>query len=127
MLRHRQEDRLSPRQVALATKTKQQQALTASCPLAADKGLHLALIAGAVYDQKLGKWMQHKQLISHPDPKIRKLWAGGNEKVFGRLCQGYDETKGKDVLKFIQEDEVPAHKPVTYPRFTAAYRPKKAS
>ena len=70
--------------------------------------------------------MRHKDLINHPDPETRKLWTGGGEKEFGRLCQGYNETKGKDVLRFIHKHEVPSHKPVTYPRFTAAYRPEKA-
>ena len=90
MLKHLQEALLSLKQVALAAKTKRQRALTAGCALAANKGLYAALIAGAVYDQKLGKWMRHKQLINHPDPEIRKLWMGGNEKEFGRLCQGYN-------------------------------------
>ena len=97
MLRHHQEPQLNPKQVALAAKTKRQRALTAGCALAANKSLHSALVAGAVYDQKLGKWMRHKQLINHPYPDIRKLWVGGNEKKFGRLCQGYNDTKGKDV------------------------------
>ena len=39
---------------------------------------------------------------------------------------GYNETKGKDVLRLIRKDKVPAYKPVTYPRFTVAYRPEKA-
>ena len=70
MLRHRQEARLSPRQVALSATVKQHRALLAAGALAANKSLHAALIAGAVYDQKLGKWMRHKQLINHPDPEI---------------------------------------------------------
>ena len=40
-------------------------------------------MAGAVYDQTLEKWMRNKQLINHPDPKIRALWNGGNEKEYG--------------------------------------------
>ena len=116
MLRHCQEALLSPKQVALAAKTKIQRTLTGGCELAAYKGLHAALVVGTVYDQNLGKLMRHKQLINHPDSEIRKQWVGGNEKE-----QGY-----KDVLRFIPEHEVPVHKPVTYPRFTAAYRPEKA-
>ena len=101
MLKHLQEDRLSPKQVELSATHKRRQALTASCALAANESLYSALIAGAVYDQKLEKWMRHKDLINHPDPETRKLWPGGGEKEFGSLCQGYNETKGKDVLRFI--------------------------
>ena len=82
MLRHHQEAQLSPKQVALAAATKRQSALTAACALAANKSLHAALVVGAVYDQKLGRWMRHKQLINHPDPEIRKLWVDDNEKEF---------------------------------------------
>ena len=98
---------------------------TAACALAANRSLHAALVAGAVYDQTLEKWMRHKQLINHPDPKIRALWNGGNEKEYGRLFQGFNTTKGKDVLHFIHKHEVPTDKTVTYPQCTAAYRPEK--
>ena len=111
-----QEDRLGPKQVAVSSNVKRQRALSASCALAANKSLYLALIAGAVYDQKLGKWMRHKYLLNHPDPdpETRKLWTGGGEKEFGRLCQGNNNTKGKYVLRFIQKDEVSSNKRSTF-------------
>ena len=118
MLRNCQEECLSPKQVALMAKTQQQGALTASCALAANTSLHLALIAGAIFDQKLGIWMRYMDLINHLDLDIRKLWSRGSEKELGRICQGHNETKGKDVLRFIRKDKVPADKPVTYPRCT---------
>ena len=45
--------------------------ITSACALAANKSLYSALIAGAVYDQKLEKWMRHKDLINHPDAETR--------------------------------------------------------
>ena len=75
-----QEDRLSPKQVALVAKFKRQHALTASCVLAANKGLYQALVDGALYDKKLRKWMRHKDLLNHPDPEIRKPNLGDSVK-----------------------------------------------
>ena len=68
-----QKDHLSPKQVALSAIHKKRQDLTASYVLVANKSLYSALIAGAVYEQKLGKWMRHKDRINHPDLEIRKL------------------------------------------------------
>ena len=50
------------------------------------------LNAGSIYDEELQKWMAYRDLLKHPNPKIRKRWnqAGVNE--FARLAQGYGET-----------------------------------
>ena len=44
----------------------------------------------------------HLRVWSNVCKKTRKLWSGGGEKEFGRLCQGYNVIKGKDVLGFIR-------------------------
>ena len=93
--------------------------------LANDPRLHSAFVAGAIYDQNLKKWMRYNDLIKHPDKPTRERWIGSGEKEYGRLFQGFKETPGKDVLRWIYKAEVPAEKQVTYPRVTTAYRPEK--
>ena len=89
--------------------------------------LRRALIAGAIYDPVLKSWMRYKDLINHPNLEIRNLWIrSGGEKEFGRLFQGYKDTKGKGVLVFIRKEDIPKDVKVTYARYTAAYRPEKA-
>jgi hypothetical protein len=87
--------------------------------------LHKAFVAGAIYDKDLNKWMRYNDLIRHPNKETRDLWLGSGQKEYGRLFQGYKETEGKDVLKWIYKSEVPADKQVTYPRVTTAFRPEK--
>jgi hypothetical protein len=35
-----------------------------------NRALHTALLAGAIWDPDLSKWMRYKDLINHPDPAI---------------------------------------------------------
>ena len=60
-----------------------------------NKDLYQALIAGAVYDKKLGKWVRHKDLLNHLDLEIRKLWTGDGEKEFGRLTKDTLTPRGR--------------------------------
>jgi hypothetical protein len=85
----------------------------------------LALNAGSIWDDDLHKWMAYRDLIKHPDPKIRTRWnqAGINE--FARLSQGYGDTEGLDVVTFIPKDEMPSGKQATYARYVVDYRPEK--
>ena len=41
--------------------------------------LHTALLAGAIWDPDLNKWMRYKDLINHPDPAIRRKWMEAGE------------------------------------------------
>ena len=57
--------------------------------------LHTALLAGAIWDPDLNKWMRYKDLINHPDPEIRQKWMEAGEDEFGRLFQGFGDVEGK--------------------------------
>ena len=83
------------------------------------------LVAGSIYDEELHKWMAYKDLIKHPNPKIRKRWelAGNNE--FARLAQGLGEVDGLNVVTFIARRDVPVGKQATYARYVVDYRPEK--
>ena len=87
--------------------------------------LHTALLAGAIWDPDLNKWMRYKDLINHPDPAIRRKWMEAGEDEFGRLFQGFGDVEGKQVLDFIHRREIPAGFEATYARYTAAWRPEK--
>jgi hypothetical protein len=83
------------------------------------------LNAGSIYDEELHKWMAYRDLIKHPNPKIRERWnqAGINE--FGRLAQGYDTVDGLNVVTFIARHDLPDGKTATYARYVVDYRPEK--
>ena len=65
-------------------------------------------------------------MSKHPNPSIRRRWTTSGENEFGRLFQGFLDTKGMDVLDWIRHSEIPIHKTVTYPRYTVDIRPEKA-
>ena len=83
------------------------------------------LNAGSIYDEELHKWMAYRDLIKHPNPKIRERWerAGNNE--FGRLAQGFEDIEGLNVVIFIPRHEVPNDKQATYARYVVDFRPEK--
>jgi hypothetical protein len=90
-----------------------------------NQALHTALLAGAIWDPDLSKWMRYKDIINHPDPIIRQTWMKSGEDEFGRLFQGFGDVEGKHVLEFIHKSEIPAGYEATYARYTAAKRPEK--
>ena len=55
---------------------------------------HMAMNAGSIFEETLGKMMSYKELIKHPDPIIRLRWNRSGENEFGRLLQGYKDTEG---------------------------------
>ena len=77
----------------------------------------VVLLAGAIWDPDLSKWMQYKDLINHPDPIIRQTWMESGEDEFGRLFQGFGDVEGKHVLEFIHKSEIPAGYEATYARY----------
>ena len=90
------------------------------------QGGHLyGLNAGSIWDEELHKWMAYRELIRHPNPKIRKRWeqAGNNE--FARLAQGHEGIEGLDVVTFILKKDMPDGKQATYARYVVDYRPEK--
>ena len=84
-----------------------------------------ALLAGAIWDPTQEKWLNYRDLIRHPNLQIRNKWLQAGEKEFGRLFQGFKDTEGKHVLEFVHRKDIPKDQKVTYPRYTAAYRPEK--
>jgi hypothetical protein len=83
------------------------------------------LNAGSIWDNKLHKWMAYRDLIKHPNKKIRDRWnqAGINE--FARLAQGHGKTEGLNVVTFIPKQDMPQGKQATYARYVVDYRPEK--
>ena len=71
------------------------------------------------------KWMAHRDLIRHPNPKTRRRreQAGINE--FARLAQGYQETQGMDVVSFIRWSDMPKDEQAAYARHAVDHRPEK--
>ena len=95
------------------------------CQLGERYGHLYGLNAGSIWDEELHKWMAYRDLIKHPNPKIRKRWeqAGNNE--FARLAQGYGDVEGLNVITFIAKRDLPDGKQVTYARYVVDYRPEK--
>ena len=81
--------------------------------------------AGAMFDKELHKWMSYKDLIKRPNPKICAQWNKSGINEFARLAQGLRDTEGMDVVSFIQWNQVPGEKKVTYARYVVDYRPEK--
>jgi hypothetical protein len=79
-----------------------------------------------------GKMLDYRQLINHPDPKIRKIWQYSVSNKFGRTMQGVGkhrtkdkQVKGTDTMKFIHNHIIPKNKKVTYARFVCDLRLQK--
>ena len=81
---------------------------------------------GSTWDEELKKFAAYKDLSRHPNPSISHRWTASGENEFGRLFQGFMDTKGMDVLDWIRYSDIPPHKTVTYLRYTVDIRPEKA-
>ena len=53
---------------------------------------------GMLWDPELNKMCHYRDLIKHYNPVTRLRWKRSGEKEFGRLCQGYQEEQGMDVI-----------------------------
>jgi hypothetical protein len=88
--------------------------------------------AMAVFDEASGKMLDYKQLVNHPDPKIRKVWQHSVSNEFGRTMQGVGKNrttdkriKGTDTMRFIYKHKIQKNKKVTYARFVCYLRLQK--
>ena len=69
-----------------------------------------------------------KYTQKNTDPLLRETWSKEMCKELGRLCQGYDDTKGVDTMQFLDLGgikNIPKDKVVTYARIVVDYRPHK--
>ena len=69
-------------------------------------GQQFALNAGSIWDDELHTWMAYRDLIKHPNPKIRDRWNQAGINTFSRLAQGHGDTEGLDVVTFIPKHEM---------------------
>ena len=67
----------------------------------------------------------YRDLNKYYNPVTRLRWTKSGKKEFGRLCQGYGEEQGMDVIEWIPRADLPHDKTATYPRYMVAYRPEK--
>ena len=81
--------------------------------------------AGSIWDEEMHMWMSYRDLLNHPNPKIRARWVQAGVNEFARLAQGYGTTDGLDVVFFINRSELPTNKQATYARYVVDYRPEK--
>ena len=64
--------------------------------------------ANSVTDPNTGKQLEYKQLINHPDRKLRQTWQCSSANEFGRLAQGVGGwIEGTETIKFLQYHEMP--------------------
>mmetsp|Transcript_20588 Transcript_20588/g.43665 ORF Transcript_20588/g.43665 Transcript_20588/m.43665 type:complete len:274 (-) Transcript_20588:305-1126(-) len=82
---------------------------------------HMGMAGGSIWDEELQKFAAYRDLSKHPNTVMSHRWT-----TSGRSFQGFLETKGMYVLKWINRYEVPKGKTVTYPRYTVDIRPKKS-
>ena len=69
---------------------------------------------------------KYKKLIA--DPLLQETWSNTMCKELGRLCQGFEDTKGADTMQFLDLDginTIPQDRIVTYARIVVDYRPHK--
>ena len=83
------------------------------------------LNAGSIFDEELYKWMAYRDLIKHPNLKIRQRWEQAGMNEFARLAQGHGESEGINVVTFIAHNDMPMRKKATYARYVVDYRPEK--
>ena len=55
---------------------------------------------GTIWDPELNKMCHYRDLIKHYNPVTRLRWTRSGEKESGRLCQGYKEEQGMDVIEW---------------------------
>ena len=87
--------------------------------------IRYGLNAGSIFDEELNKWMAYRDLVRHPNPKIRERWRKAGVNEFARLAQGHGDVEGLDVVRFINRRAMPAGKKATYARYVVDYRPEK--
>ena len=86
--------------------------------------MSLLQYAFAVWDEKLQKNVEFKDLITNP--KTKATWTTSYANELGRLAQGIRDIKGSNCIYFIPHTKVPRNKQVTYARMVVDYRPTKS-
>ena len=77
-------------------------------------------------DPQTGKQLEYRQLLNHPDKKLREAWIKAFCYELGRLAQGFqNKVKYCDAIDFITYTEIPANKVPAYARLVAEVRPQK--
>ena len=84
-----------------------------------------ALKAGCIWDEWLKKWLTLDDLLNHPDPEVQACWMKSVGKELGSSFQGFKDTEGMDVCKFIPKWQVPKNKKATKPQMVCACWPEK--
>lgn len=76
--------------------------------------------------------MEIRDLVKHPDPKIREVWIRGRLNEFGRLLKGIGMKRerksrviGHDTMHFIKKSQAPKNKKVAYILWCADRREQK--
>lgn len=86
----------------------------------------------AIFDESTGKMMETRELLRHPDPKIRKRWEKLVSNKVGRLLKGIGRKAnngksrvgdGHDTFCFIKKSQLPKGKKVKYARFSCNVEP----
>ena len=80
----------------------------------------------AVFEPSVGRALEYRELIKHPETKMTWLISGANE--FGRLAQGLKSRniQGTNTIEFIFHHEMPDGRVATYARFVCDIREQKA-
>jgi hypothetical protein len=82
--------------------------------------------AQIVCNNKIGQYLNYKQLIR--DPKYKEIWSTSVANEFGRLAQGVGgRVQGTNTIFFICKDQVPKDriKDVTYISYGCEIKPNK--
>ena len=79
--------------------------------------------ANAVLDED-GTMLEYRHLLKRPKDKI--IWEGGMCNELGRLCNGHNNIKGTQTIKFVSRAQIPQGHKVTYIRIVCDYKTNKS-
>eukprot|EP00957_Ditylum_brightwellii_P104704 7979694-Ditylum_brightwellii.AAC.1 len=82
------------------------------------------MFAGVVVDDDTGKALECQDLIHHE--KYRKTWTKEFVKELDQLAQGLCGHPSTNTIKYIQKQDVPGGRVVTYAQVVVDYCPQKA-
>ena len=83
-------------------------------------------LAQPVLDPQTGESLEYRDLINHPNKKLRDIWALAMCKELGRLAQGYKSYgEATNCIEFIKVSQIPSNKKATYARIVAEIREQK--
>jgi hypothetical protein len=79
--------------------------------------------ANAVIHPVTGKEMDFSALMK--DPRLQPLWTRGFGNECGRLFQGIRDIPGTDTCFFIEVENIPTDRKITYGKIVCDYKPHK--